>query len=230
MSTAAITIAHRDDLERTGNWSLVRRSLGITAFGINLVDIPPGEGIPEHNETDRDQEELFVVLSGSALLVIDGERIPAPGRHDGPPRPRAAPHGPQRGRRGRLGADRLGPAHERLRAPGLGVSEADLADRSRRLPRPLAGGAGRAWPRATASPTASWRAASAWAAPRCRGRRSSTTSSAPAWPRPPARPTSTRSRASTTPSKWPTRSPSTATPTAWARCWSGAASPRRGRG
>jgi uncharacterized cupin superfamily protein len=78
MSTAAITIAHRDDLERTGNWSLVRRSLGITSFGINLVDIPPGEGIPEHNETDRDQEELFVVLSGSALLVIDGERIPAP--------------------------------------------------------------------------------------------------------------------------------------------------------
>ena len=78
MSTAAITIAHRDDLERTGNWSLVRRSLGITAFGINLVDIPPGEGIPEHNETDRDQEELFVVLSGSALLIIDGERIPAP--------------------------------------------------------------------------------------------------------------------------------------------------------
>ena len=76
--TAAITIAHRDDLERTGNWSLVRRSLGITAFGINLVDIPPGEGIPEHDETDRDQEELFVVLSGSALLVIDGERIPAP--------------------------------------------------------------------------------------------------------------------------------------------------------
>ena len=67
-----------DDLERTGNGSLVRRSLGITSFGVNLVDIPPGEGIPEHNETDRDQEELFVVLSGSALLVIDGERIPAP--------------------------------------------------------------------------------------------------------------------------------------------------------
>jgi uncharacterized cupin superfamily protein len=78
MSTAAITIAHRDDLERTGNWALVRRTLGITAFGINLVDIPPGEGIPEHDETDRDQEELFVILSGSAVLVINGERIPAP--------------------------------------------------------------------------------------------------------------------------------------------------------
>jgi uncharacterized cupin superfamily protein len=78
MSTAAITIVHRDDLERTGNWALVRRTLGVEAFGVNLVDIPPGEGIPEHDETDRDQEELFFVLSGSPLLVIDGERIPAP--------------------------------------------------------------------------------------------------------------------------------------------------------
>jgi uncharacterized cupin superfamily protein len=78
MSTAATTIVHRDDLERTGKWSLVRRTLGIGAFGINLVDIPPGEDIPEHDETDRDHEELFVVLSGSAVLVIDGQRIPAP--------------------------------------------------------------------------------------------------------------------------------------------------------
>jgi uncharacterized cupin superfamily protein len=78
MSAAAITITHRDDLEQIGNWSLVRRTLGISSFGINIVDIPPGEGIPEHDETARDQEELFVVLGGSALLVIDGERIPAP--------------------------------------------------------------------------------------------------------------------------------------------------------
>ena len=78
MSTAAVTIAHRDDLERTGNWALVRRSLGVASFGINIVDIPPGEGIPEHDETARDQEELFMVLSGSAVLVIDGRRHPAP--------------------------------------------------------------------------------------------------------------------------------------------------------
>jgi uncharacterized cupin superfamily protein len=72
------TIAGRDELERTGNWSLVRRSLGLAAFGINLVDIPPGETIPEHDETDRDQEEVFVVLSGVTALVIDGEEHPAP--------------------------------------------------------------------------------------------------------------------------------------------------------
>lgn len=78
MTTAAVTIAHRDDLERAGNWALVRRSLGVGSFGVNIVDIPPGEGIPEHDETARDQEELFMVLSGAAVLVIDGARHPAP--------------------------------------------------------------------------------------------------------------------------------------------------------
>ena len=66
-------IAHADDCETTGNWHLVRRTLGVRAFGINVVDIPPGEQIPEHDETGRDQEELFYVLAGSPTLFIDGE-------------------------------------------------------------------------------------------------------------------------------------------------------------
>ena len=36
------TIAHREELERAGNWALVRRSLGCQAFGVNLVEIAPG--------------------------------------------------------------------------------------------------------------------------------------------------------------------------------------------
>jgi quercetin dioxygenase-like cupin family protein len=71
-------IAHRDELERNGNWSLVRRSLGCGSFGINLVEISPAEQIPEHDETDRDQEEIFFVVSGSPRLVIDGREHPAP--------------------------------------------------------------------------------------------------------------------------------------------------------
>jgi uncharacterized cupin superfamily protein len=71
-------IVHREQLERTGDWSLVRRSLGCRAFGVNLVEIAPGESIPEHDETARDQEELFLVVSGSAALVIDGEEHSAP--------------------------------------------------------------------------------------------------------------------------------------------------------
>jgi mannose-6-phosphate isomerase-like protein (cupin superfamily) len=65
-------IAHRDELERTGNWALVRRSLGCNSFGVNLVEIPASEQIPEHDERGRDQEELFFVIDGSATLVIDG--------------------------------------------------------------------------------------------------------------------------------------------------------------
>jgi uncharacterized cupin superfamily protein len=73
----SVTFAHRDDCETTGNWRLVRRTLGLQAFGINLVDIPPGEQIPEHDEIERDQEEVFYILSGTPTLVIDGEDHPA---------------------------------------------------------------------------------------------------------------------------------------------------------
>jgi quercetin dioxygenase-like cupin family protein len=69
----SIEVAHRDDCETSGNWRLVRRTLGLQAFGMNLVEIPPGEQIPEHDETDRDQEEVFYVVAGRPTLVVDGE-------------------------------------------------------------------------------------------------------------------------------------------------------------
>ena len=58
---ASYAIAHRQELERAGNWELVRRSLDCRAFGVNLVEIKPGESIPEHDEVARDQEEIFFV-------------------------------------------------------------------------------------------------------------------------------------------------------------------------
>jgi uncharacterized cupin superfamily protein len=73
-----VTIAALDDTERAGDWHLVRRSLGLAAFGMNVVRIAPGTSIPEHDETGRDQEEVFVTLAGSAVLVADGERLPLP--------------------------------------------------------------------------------------------------------------------------------------------------------
>jgi uncharacterized cupin superfamily protein len=71
-----VTIVHLDDCERTGNWSLVRRELGLQAFGMNVVSIPPGDQIPEHDETERDHEEVFFALSGDPTLVVDGEDEP----------------------------------------------------------------------------------------------------------------------------------------------------------
>jgi uncharacterized cupin superfamily protein len=71
-------IAHRDELERAGPWWLVRRTLGCSSFGVNLVEIAPGDQIPEHDETARDQEEVFFVVAGEATVVIGGEEHPAP--------------------------------------------------------------------------------------------------------------------------------------------------------
>jgi uncharacterized cupin superfamily protein len=59
-------------METAGKWRLVRRSLGLRSFGVNAVEIDPGESIPEHDELDRDQEELFLALAGDVVLVIDG--------------------------------------------------------------------------------------------------------------------------------------------------------------
>jgi uncharacterized cupin superfamily protein len=67
-----LTIRHDDELERDyGKWVLVRRSLGVSSFGINAVELPPGESIPEHDETGRDHEELFLVLEGEPTLVVE---------------------------------------------------------------------------------------------------------------------------------------------------------------
>jgi uncharacterized cupin superfamily protein len=93
------TLMHRDDFERTGKWSLARRSLGLHSFGMNVVDLQPGEQIPEHDETERDQEEVFIVLSGTPSFVIDGEELAAPAgtfiRIDPEPRRTIVNHGDQ---------------------------------------------------------------------------------------------------------------------------------------
>ena len=73
-----VTLVHRDDCETAGDWRLVRRTLNLEAFGINLVDVPPGGQIPEHDELARDQEEVFFVLAGDPMLVVDGHDHPAP--------------------------------------------------------------------------------------------------------------------------------------------------------
>jgi uncharacterized cupin superfamily protein len=74
----SFTLANRAECETIGSWQLVRRTLGLQAFGINVVEIGSGDQIPEHDELDRDQEEIFFVLGGEAMLVIDGEDHAAP--------------------------------------------------------------------------------------------------------------------------------------------------------
>jgi uncharacterized cupin superfamily protein len=77
------TIKHRDEFERMqgsgeSTWLLARKALGTQCFGYNLVEIGPGGGIPEHDEGQSGQAEVYVILEGEAVLVIDGEETAAP--------------------------------------------------------------------------------------------------------------------------------------------------------
>jgi mannose-6-phosphate isomerase-like protein (cupin superfamily) len=60
----------------------VRGDLGISAFGINAVRIPgAGALVREHTEVAfgaDGQEELYIVLNGSATFVLDGEEVETP--------------------------------------------------------------------------------------------------------------------------------------------------------
>ena len=119
---SGFTMVHMDDFERPfPKWALARKSLGLESFGMNVVELPPGETIPEHDETGSDQEEVFIVLSGEATMVIDGEDHPAPAGTFTRLDPEAEADGRQPQRRPRDDSDRLGAADERLHAAGLGI-------------------------------------------------------------------------------------------------------------
>jgi quercetin dioxygenase-like cupin family protein len=80
---ANYSIKNRQDFERmegSGDctWLLARKALGTTAFGYNLVEIAPGGQIPEHDEAQSGQVELYVILEGEAVMRLDGEDHPAP--------------------------------------------------------------------------------------------------------------------------------------------------------
>jgi quercetin dioxygenase-like cupin family protein len=77
------TIRHRDEFESMegsgdSTWRLARKALGTSAFGFNLVEIEPGGQIPEHDEAQSGQVELYIVLEGEATMRLEGEDHPAP--------------------------------------------------------------------------------------------------------------------------------------------------------
>jgi uncharacterized cupin superfamily protein len=77
------TVKHRDEFEAMegsggATWRLARKALGTSTFGFNLVEIEPGGQIPEHNEAESGQTELYAILEGDAVLRIEGEDHDAP--------------------------------------------------------------------------------------------------------------------------------------------------------
>lgn len=77
-ATTGLTSVHLEAVDRSGAYALVRRALGVSSFGLNVVELEPGAAIPEHDETERDQEEVFFVVRGAPAILVDGERVSAP--------------------------------------------------------------------------------------------------------------------------------------------------------
>jgi mannose-6-phosphate isomerase-like protein (cupin superfamily) len=71
-------VARLDEIDRRGSFIPVREHLGIHSFGINARTVgEDGTLINEHDEAGG-QEEVYVVLDGTATFEIDGETFEAP--------------------------------------------------------------------------------------------------------------------------------------------------------
>jgi quercetin dioxygenase-like cupin family protein len=61
-------------------WKPIRRTLGVTAFGINAYTAAAAgdEVVEDHSEKQLGHEEIYAVLSGRATFTVDGEEVDAP--------------------------------------------------------------------------------------------------------------------------------------------------------
>jgi mannose-6-phosphate isomerase-like protein (cupin superfamily) len=59
-----------------GGFVKARAELGVTAFGMQVIQLPPDySDYPEHDHAKTAQEEVFIALSGSGWIEIEGERV-----------------------------------------------------------------------------------------------------------------------------------------------------------
>jgi mannose-6-phosphate isomerase-like protein (cupin superfamily) len=73
---ADYTVKRIDEMELVGPMKRARAELGVTSFGLQVFDFPPGfEDYPEHDHAEEGQEEVYVALRGSGEVEVDGERV-----------------------------------------------------------------------------------------------------------------------------------------------------------
>ena len=61
-------------------WKPIRKTLGVTAFGINAYTAANAgdEVVEEHTEEQLGHEEIYAVVAGHATFTVDGETVDAP--------------------------------------------------------------------------------------------------------------------------------------------------------
>lgn len=67
-------IGELESWQGEGRFNYAGKGLGVTAWGMNVERLPADwPDYPEHDHTADGQEEVYVVLEGSATLEADGE-------------------------------------------------------------------------------------------------------------------------------------------------------------
>ena len=73
---ADLTVKRLDEFEGIfdGGMLRVRAGLGVSSFGIQVIQLPPNfTHYPEHSHAHDEQEEVYTVLEGNATLQIGAE-------------------------------------------------------------------------------------------------------------------------------------------------------------
>ena len=74
----AYTYKRIDDMEASfqGAFKKVRAELGVSSFGIQVLDLPPNlDAYPEHDHGEDGQEEVYAVLRGAARMRVEGDEL-----------------------------------------------------------------------------------------------------------------------------------------------------------
>jgi len=76
---ADYTVKRFDEMEPIlgGIFLRARAALGVTSFGMQILQMPPngGDFYPNHDHADTGSEEVYVVLGGEADFELEGERV-----------------------------------------------------------------------------------------------------------------------------------------------------------
>jgi mannose-6-phosphate isomerase-like protein (cupin superfamily) len=59
-----------------GGFVKVRAELGVTSFGMQVMQLPPDYAdYPLHDHVAEGQEEVYLAIAGSGWIEVDGERV-----------------------------------------------------------------------------------------------------------------------------------------------------------
>lgn len=62
------------DAVHGGTFRRARAALGVTSFGLQILELPPNREGTEHDHSRSGQEEVYIVLRGSGEIEVDGKR------------------------------------------------------------------------------------------------------------------------------------------------------------